>query len=305
MKILVTGGAGFIGSHIVDAYLAQGHKVSVLDNLSKGRKSNLNPKISAFYQQDIGSDLDLVFKKEKFDLANHHAAQPSVPLSVKDPIFDAKVNILGQINLLQACAAHKVKKIIFSSSGGAIYGTGVKMPAKETDPLNPISPYGISKMCAEKYIQYFASEYGLKYTILRYANVYGPRDHFDSGHVITVFTHLLLKGKKPTIDWDGNQSKDYVYVDDVTDINCRALEKGKNEIYNVGSGIATSVNEIYKIFMDVLRLNLTPERAPKRAGDLRLFYLNAKKAKRDLGWQPKVDLRTGIQKTVEWFQKNR
>jgi len=304
MKILVTGGAGFIGSHIVDAYIAAGHKVSVLDNLSTGEEKNINPKVANFYKLDLQGDISEVFK-EKYDVVNHHAAQPLIPPSVKDPVFDAMVNIVGEIKLLQACVAHKVKKFIFSSSGGAVYGSGVKMPANENSLLNPISPYGISKLAAEKYIQYFASEYGLRYTIFRYPNVIGPRDHFNSGHVVTVFTKLLIQGKTPTIEWDGEQSKDYIYVEDAVDANLRALNRGENQIYNLGFGKAVSVNEIYKLFMEVMNLNLTPNRAPKRAGDLGLFYLNAKKAQRELGWKPTVDLHEGIKRTVEWFSVNK
>ena len=301
-KILVTGGAGFIGSHLVDAYLEAGHRVVVLDNLSSGEAENINSKVTAFYHQDINSDLDAVFKKEKFDLVCHHAAQPLVGPSVTDPISDAEINILGQIRLLQACVKFKVKKIVFSSSGGAVYGDGAVLPVKETAPLNPISPYGISKASAERYIQFFASEYGLDYTILRYANVFGPRDHFNSGHVITVFTHLLLRNKVPVIDWDGEQSKDYVYVSDVVEINKKILTAGKNQIYNVGFGKGVSVNEIYQKFLKVLGKDIKPTSGPKRPGDVRLFYLDSSKARNELDWEPRVRIEDGIAKTIEWFR---
>ena len=247
MKILVTGGAGFIGSHIADAFIAHGHQVTIIDNLVTGRRENVNAQ-AAFHQIDIcDGGVAEIFARGQFDAVCHHAAQMDVRRSVADPRYDAEVNILGTLNLLQQCQNTGVKKFLFASTGGAIYGEQVRFPADEEHPTWPASPYGISKLACEKYIYFFAQNYGLRYVFLRYANVYGPRQNpYGEAGVVAIFSTRLLKGEQAVINGDGKQTRDYVFVGDVVRANLLALHYPENDYFNIGTGIETDVNTIYQ-----------------------------------------------------------
>ncbi|MDR2708982.1 MAG: NAD-dependent epimerase/dehydratase family protein [Elusimicrobiota bacterium] len=307
MKILVTGGAGFIGSNIVDALIAKGDKVSIIDNLSTGNKKNINPQ-SAFYKADISNEKKVfeIFKKEKPEIVIHEAAQIDVRKSVLDPAYDAKVNIMGSINILKAAQDSGVKKIIFASSGGTIYGEcGAKAP-DENVCGNPLSPYGIAKFSVEFYIKFYWQIYGLKYTILRYANVFGPRqDPFGEAGVVAIFAKRMLAGEDIFIYGDGKQMRDYVFVGDVVNANLKALTKGDNQIINIGSQKAVSVLELAKIMAEITGYTKKPVMKPKRAGELFKNFLNCAKAKKVLNWKPQYDLKKGIAKTIEFFDNQR
>ncbi|MFL5626791.1 MAG: SDR family NAD(P)-dependent oxidoreductase [Ktedonobacteraceae bacterium] len=307
MKILVTGGAGFIGSHIVDQYVAAGHEVAVVDNLwteGGGKKTNLNSQ-ARFYQVDITDDasLDAVFDEVQPEIVCHQAAQHSVAVSTKNPRLDARVNVLGLLNVLTNCTRLGTRKIIFASSG-ATYGTPARLPIDEEVDQRPESPYGITKMIAEYYLRYWQEAHGLTYTALRYGNVYGPRqDPNGEAGVIAIFSRRFLKHETIRIDWDGEQQKDYVYVKDVARANLLALDHGDNDIFCIGTGQGTSVNAIYKTLEEII--GYTPEivKAPKRPGDIHLAYFNCSKAARILGWQPQVSLQEGIKATVAYFKQ--
>ena len=307
MRILVTGGAGFIGSHIVDQCIAAGHEVLVIDNLwgeGGGKEKNVNPK-ARFYQADITDDLsmDRVFSEFQPEIVSHQAAQHSVSVSTKHPKLDAQVNVLGLLNVLTNSARTGVRKIVFASSG-ATYGTPVRLPIDEDVPQRPESPYGITKMIAEYYLRYWQQAYGLTYTALRYGNVYGPRqDPNGEAGVIAIFAKRFLKQEQVRIDWDGEQQKDYVYVGDVARANVLAFDHGDNDIFCIGTGKGTSVNQIYAALETLT--SYTPEivRAPKRAGDIHLAYFNCSKAERILGWKPEVGIEEGIRATVDYFRQ--
>ncbi|MEE4311809.1 MAG: NAD-dependent epimerase/dehydratase family protein [candidate division KSB1 bacterium] len=305
MKILVTGGAGFIGSHVVDAYIEKGHDVVVVDNLVTGQMENVNPK-AKFFKMNIGdSGLFKIFKEEKIDAVNHHAAQMDIRLSVKDPIYDAQNNILGTINLLQASVQNGVKKFIFISSGGAIYGEQEYFPADEEHPTRPLSPYGITKLAGEKYLYYYANEYKLPYTVFRYANIYGPRQNpRGEAGVVAIFTTRLLKGEQPVINGDGKQTRDYVYVGDVVDANLRALEYGESDYFNIGTGIETDVNEIFGQLNAYTGGKAEDFHGPVKPGEQLRSLLNYEKAEKLLKWVPKVDLEQGLKETVAFFREN-
>jgi len=301
-KIIVTGGAGFIGSHIVDRYIELGHEVIAVDNLATGYAENVNPD-ARFYELDVRStEFAQLILSERPEVINHHAAQTKVQTSNEQPDYDADVNILGIINLLRSAAATKVRKVIFASSGGTVYGTCDRLPISETEPFSPQSPYGISKTTSEFYLRYFAANWSVSYTALRYANIYGPRDTISSEHVITVFISRLLKGKTPIIHWDGEQAKDYVFVDDVTAANVLALDLGDNEAYNIGYGEPTTVNTIYHQLVNVSGIDIPAQYGPKRMGDVRLFYLDSSKAEQELGWRPRVTSGEGLECTLAWYQ---
>lgn len=305
MKILVTGGAGFIGSHVVDAYLSRGHEVVVVDDLSSGRRENLNPK-AEFFKLDIQDEqLAELFVHGHFDVVNHHAAQMDVRKSVADPKFDARVNVLGTLNLLQNCVKHRVKKIIFASTGGAVYGEQDYFPADETHPTWPISPYGITKLTCEKYLFFYRTEYGLQYVILRYANVYGPRQnpHGEAG-VVAIFTERLLKGEQPIINGDGKQTRDYVFVGDVMQANAIALDFKETDIFNIGTGIETDVNTIYKGVNEFTGANKEEFHGSAKPGEQLRSSLSYSKAEKILGWKPETELQDGLKKTVEFFKRN-
>jgi UDP-glucose 4-epimerase len=299
VKSLVTGGAGFIGSHIVDTLLALGHDVAVVDNLVTGKRSNLNPR-GRFYEVDIVDPaLREVLTSERPEVVFHEAAQMSVKVSTDNPLYDARVNVLGLLNLLEGCVAAGVRKVVFASSG-ATYGNPSYLPMDEDHPQLPESPYGITKFVAEHYLKYYALDRGLKYTALRYGNVYGPRqDSFGEAGVIAIFVRHLLSGITPVIHWDGEQTRDYVYVADVARANLLAAAAGDNRIYCIGTGAGTSVNRIYELLCKSVGVSVKPERAPRRPGDLRAAYFDIRRARDELGWEPTVGLRDGIARTVE------
>ena len=244
--MLVTGGAGFIGSHVVDALIEEGHSVVVIDDLSSGKREHVHHD-AKFHQLDIRSpDLEGVFAEERPEVVNHHAAQVDVRVSMADPIFDADVNILGSLNLLECARSHGVEKLIYASTGGAVYGQPAYLPCDEDHPVEPICPYGISKLAVEHYLYLYRQSYGLEYTILRYANVYGPRqDPFGEGGVVAIFARQMVEGEQVVINGSGEQERDFVYVDDVVRANLVAMERGDGETYNLGRGVGTSVNELF------------------------------------------------------------
>lgn len=304
MKILVTGGAGFIGSHLTDAFIAQGHEVVVIDNLVTGRKENLNPN-AKFYETDIRSaEVAEIFAREKFDAICHQAAQLDVRKSVADPRYDADVNILGTLNLLEQARATGVKKILFASSGGAMYGEQEKFPADEEHRTWPASPYGITKLTCEKYIAVFGQMYGMTYGLMRYANVYGPRQspHGEAG-VVAIFAARLLAGEQAVINGDGKQTRDYVYVGDVVAANVAALNYTHSDYFNVGTGIETDVNELFAIINRTTGNRAQEQHVPAKAGEQMRSVLDWSKAKRLLGWEPKMKLNDGLAETVDWFRK--
>ncbi len=304
MKVLVTGGAGFIGSHVADAYLQKGHDVVVVDDLSSGRRENVHPR-ATFVQLDIrDSRLEEVFRSGHFDVVNHLAAQMDVRKSVADPLYDASINVLGGLNVFEHARKHGVKKIIFSSTGGAIYGEQDFFPADEQHPLRPLSPYGITKLCTEKYLFYYREVYGIDYVILRYANVYGPRQnpHGEAG-VVAIFASRLIQGEEPVINGDGKQTRDYTFVGDVVKANLAALEYRGSDIFNVGTGIETDVNFLFR----TLRANLNPScperHGPAKAGEQLRSVISSSKIQKELGWSPSVSLEEGLRITAEYFKK--
>ena len=303
MKILVTGGAGFIGSNIVDAFLDAGHEVAVLDNLSTGKRENLNPR-AVFFEADLrDKKIDEIVSNFKPEIICHCAAQIDVRKSVTDPVYNAEVNEIGTLNLLQSAVKNKVGKIVFSSTGGAIYGeVGKKNGADENYPQEPISPYAITKRSVEMYLYAYKVLYGLTYTVLRYGNVYGPRqDPLGEAGVIAIFCGKMLKGETPTIFGDGKQLRDYVFVSDVAAANLLALTGGDNQIYTVGTSHGVSVNELFSHLKDLLALKHDAVYAPPRQGELFRSVLSAKKIKKELGWKPKVSIKKGLKLTLKWY----
>jgi UDP-glucose 4-epimerase len=304
MKILVTGGAGFIGSNIVDELIEKKHKVVIVDNLATGNIKNINKK-AKFYKVSVcdKKKIDEIFKKEKIDIVIHHAAQLDVRKSVEEPCFDADVNIKGALNILEACKNTKVKKIIFASSGGTIYGEcGSKAP-DEKSFANPLSPYGVAKLSVEHYIKAYSALYGLKYTILRYANVYGPRQDVNGeAGVVAIFIGRMSQNKEFFIFGDGKQLRDYVYVKDVVSANIKSLTKGNNEVINIGTKKTTSVTKLAQELSKIIGYKKKPVFKPKRNGELYKSFLGISKAKKVLGWEPKVDIIKGLKNTVDYFR---
>jgi len=313
MKILVTGGAGFIGSNVVDAYIEAGHDVVIMDNLFSGKWENINPK-AKFYLMDIRSaEVYKVFEKEQFDIINHHAAQMSVPASVEDPLFDADVNVKGFVNLLEAARENNVKKIIFISSGGAIYGEAEEFPTSEKSPALPLSPYAITKSVSEQYLAFYKHQYDLDFTILRYANVYGPRQipHGEAG-VVAVFMDRLLARKACTVyhfdDEPRGMTRDYCFVGDIVQANLLAIEKGSGQAFNIGTGKDTHTADLFNVVFDSMKA-VKPDipdelknynTGPARLGDLTKSCLLCGKAEQGLGFAVKYSLKDGLAKTVNW-----
>lgn len=305
MKVLVTGGAGFIGSHVVDVLIEAGHQVAIVDNLWEhggGKKENLNPE-AVFYEMDIrDAALQKVFEAERPEAICHLAAQHSVKISTDDPAYDASVNILGLINLLQHASRYGVRKIVFSSSG-ATYGTVEKLPVDENTRQQPESPYGTTKMASEFYLRFWKNMYGLDFTILRYGNVYGPRqDPLGEAGVIAIFARQILLNEPVRIDWDGEQQKDYVFVRDVARANLLALDAGNGEAYCIACGKGTSVNQLYRGLVNDIGHDVEIKRAPKRPGDIYLTYFDCSKACTELGWEAEVGLEDGLRLTVDYFR---
>lgn len=304
MNILVTGGAGFIGSHVVDAYINGGHNVVVIDDLSSGVKENVNPT-AEFHQIDIRSaDVEQIFRRHTIDVVNHHAAQMDVRRSVADPKFDASVNVLGGLNIFESARQCGVKKIIFSSTGGAIYGEQDYFPADEEHPVRPLSPYGITKLVTEKYLFYYKEVYGIEHVVLRYANVYGPRQnpHGEAG-VVAIFAKKMLHGESPVINGDGRQTRDYTFVGDVVKASVLALNYQGSNIFNIGTGIETDVNELFRILRGWLSPNCEELHGPGKQGEQRRSVISSRKIERALGWKPGVELSEGLRLTAEYFKK--
>jgi len=304
MNILVTGGAGFIGSHIVDAYLERGHSVSVIDNLSSGRKSNLDPR-AVFHHVDI-RDADrvrAVFEQGKFDGMNHHAAQIDVRKSVADPVSDASINLLGVLTLLEQCVRTGVRKIMFASTGGAIYGEQDYFPADEVHPTRPISPYGVAKLATEQYLFYYKTLYGLDYVALRYANVYGPRQNPEGeAGVVAIFSRKLLAGETPTINGDGKQTRDYVYVGDVVRANVLALDLQGSCTLNIGTGKETDVRQLFSTLRALTGSECREHHGEGKKGEQLRSVLSADRIHSMTGWRPSTPLEDGLRQTVEFFR---
>lgn len=304
MKVLVTGGAGFIGSHIVDGLILEGYDVVIVDNLSSGSEKNINKK-AKFYKVNIqDSELESIFQKERPDYVSHQAAQKDVRFSVADPVFDAEVNIIGTINILQNCVKYKVKKIIFASTGGAIYGEQDVFPANESHPTRPISPYGISKLSAEHYMHFYKTCYGLDCVLLRYANVYGPKqDPLGEAGVIAIFVHNMLNGKQSVINGDGEQTRDFVYVEDVSRANILAIQNSTGDaIFNIGTGIETSINNVFNSLTNIINPTITAIHGPAKEGEQRRSVIDYKRASEILHWVPEASFLHGLEKTFCYFK---
>lgn len=299
MKILVTGGAGFIASHIVDELLISGHEVAIVDSITHGKTNNINVD-ARFYEMDIRSEKILGALKEfKPEVIIHNAAQISVPKSIANPLEDASVNILGSINVLEAAKQAGVRKIIYPASA-AIFGQPSYLPIDEAHPLNMISGYGVTKHTVEHYLSVYKELYGMEYFIMRYSNVYGPRqDSSGEGGVVSIFSEKLIKGERPYIYGDGEQIRDFIYVKDIVKANIVALETNKTGIYNVCTCHKTTVNQLYKIINDLLGKNIEPIYAKEREGDIRDSYMSYKKIFDEIGWKPKYDINQGIAETLE------
>jgi UDP-glucose 4-epimerase len=306
VKILVTGGAGFIGSHVVDAYVAAGHEVAVLDNLSTGREENVNPA-ARLHRVDVRSlaDVQRTFTAFKPDIVNHHAAQAEVPKSVADPGNDALINVVGGLNVLKAAVDNSVRKVIFSSTGGALYGEPDIVPADEDHPVRPLSPYGTSKLAFEQYLGTFDRTFGLRFTTLRYANIYGARQdfHAEEGRVVAIFASRMIEGKPVTIDGDGSQSRDLLHVGDAAMANLAALERGDGGTFHVSTGIPIMVNDVFRKLALLTEYKLEPRLGPSRKGDVYRIALDNTRAKEQLGWEPRIQLEEGLRLTVEYFRE--
>ena len=308
LKILVTGGAGFIASHLVDRLIAEGHRVIVVDNLSAGEKKNVNPK-AVFYKVDICDlkDLEEVFKKERPEIVDHHAAHVNVRKSVEMPVYDANINILGSLNLCELSKKYQIRKFIYVSTGGAVYGEPKNLPVQETSPIEPLCQYGVSKHTVEHYLYVFYKLYDLNYTVLRYSNVYGPRQspHGEAG-VVAIFSELLLQNIRPTIFGDGSKTRDYVYVDDIVSANIIVIgDAGSGGIYNLGWGKEVSDLDVFNTVKRALASNIEPIFGQKRPGEIDHISLDSSKAQNDLGWKPKVTFDEGIKLATQYYRKHK
>ncbi|MEE8185630.1 MAG: NAD-dependent epimerase/dehydratase family protein [Thermodesulfobacteriota bacterium] len=305
MKILVTGGAGFIASHIVDSYVVSGHDVVIIDDLSTGKEENINQKVT-FYRMDIRDNgAEEIFKKERPEVVNHHAAQMDVRRSVEDPSFDASVNIIGTLNLLENCIRYDVQRFIFASTGGAIYGEQEYFPADEGHPERPLSPYGISKLACERYLFYYKMIHRLEYVALRYSNVYGPRQnpHGEAG-VVAIFTEKMLRGEQPVINGDGCQTRDFLYIGDVVEANKHAISASEGGTFNIGTAIETDINGLFRRLVDLTGSECREIHDPPKEGEQMRSVIDWNKAKGTLGWRPVVSLEEGLRETVMWFKRS-
>lgn len=304
MKVLVTGGAGFIGSHLVDRLLQEGHEVVIVDNLSTGKRRNIN-RAARFYKLDIQSwRLERVFRNERPSVVMHLAAQMDVRKSVEDPMFDAQVNILGTLNVLQQAVKHGTRKVVFSSSGGAIYGEQDVFPALETHPTRPLSPYGLSKLCGEQYLSYFQRVGGLQVVSLRYANVYGPRqDPEGEAGVVAIFIQKLLNNEQAVINGNGRQTRDFVFVDDVVEANLAMMGQESSGAYNVGTGVETSINDLFRILAQHTGSTCKEVHGPAKKGEQARSVIDSGKLRHEMSWEPKTGLSEGLKRTVEYFKE--
>jgi len=301
---LVTGGAGFIGSHLVDRLLTLGYRVVVIDNLSSGKLKNLNPAAS-FHHSDITQPASAeVFQMEQPDFVFHLAAQTSVSYSTRDPVKDSEVNIIGTLRMLEAARRHGVEKFIYSSTGGALYGEPEVDPCPDDHPVTPLAPYGMSKRLGELEMEFYRRIYRLNYTSLRYGNVYGPRQdpHGEAG-VIAIFSQAMLEGKQPEIFGDGNQERDFICVDDVVEANILATDRGDSMAMNIGTGQRTSVNQIFELLKDIIGYKWGPVHSAARLGDVYQISLETTRAQQELGWTARVGLEEGLRQTVDYFRE--
>jgi UDP-glucose 4-epimerase len=300
MRVLVTGGAGFVGSHVVDRLLAAGHEVSVLDNLSTGKRSNLDPSVR-FYQADIrdADEVRRVFDAERPEVVNHQAAQASVRVAMNEPVRDGEINILGSLNVLDASRCFNVQKFIYASTGGAAVGEPKYNPVDEDHPAEPLSPYGAGKHAVEHYCALYGRNWGLDATILRYANVYGPRqDPLGEAGVIAIFSRQMLVGEDPVINGSGDQERDYVYVSDIAEANLLVLDRGSGRMFHLGTGVGTSVNALFRRLAALTNHARPPKHGPALPGEVYKIALSAERARRELSWEPRVSLDEGLQLTV-------
>lgn len=304
MKVLVTGGAGFIGSHVVDRLVQEGHDVTVVDNLCTGKRKNV-PRAAQFYKLDIESaKLERAFRNERPSIVIHLAAQMNVRKSVEDPLFDARVNVLGTLNVVEQAAKFGARKVIFSSSGGAIYGEQNAFPAAESHVTQPLSPYGISKLCGEQYLSYYNRLSGIQVASLRYANVYGPRqDPEGEAGVVAIFIQKLLNQEQPVIYGNGRQTRDFVYVEDVVEANLIAMGQEAQGVFNVGTGIETSINDLYSLVLELTKSDCKEMHGPAKKGEQARSVIDATKLRHELGWESKIDLREGLRRTVSYFRE--
>jgi UDP-glucose 4-epimerase len=306
LKILVTGGAGFIGSHVVDAYVTAGHEVAVLDNLATGREDNVNPD-ARLHRVDVrdAAEVSSVIAAFGPEVVNHHAAQAEVPKSVADPGYDALVNVVGGLNVLRACVDAGVRKVVFSSTGGALYGEPDIVPCDEDHPIRPLSPYGTAKYCFEQYLAMFERTFGLRYTTLRYANVYGARQDFfaEEGRVVAIFASRMIEGRAVTVDGDGNQSRDMIHVGDVAMANLAALDRGDGGTYHVSTGIPVTVNDLFRKIALLTGYREEPRSGPPRKGDVYRIALENGRAAKELLWEPRIQLEEGLRITVDYFRE--
>lgn len=303
MRILVTGGAGFIGSHVADAFLSAGHEVAVVDNFSTGQRRNV-PEGAHLVEADLLDPSVTQFVADFHpELIDHHAAHADVFESVRDPVRDARTNVMGTVALLDAAVRAKVRKVIFISSGGAIYGDPEHTPCREDHPARPVSPYAASKLAGEEYLRMFGRTYGLEYTILRYPNVYGPRQHpyTEEGQVIALFARMMLAGRQPTIFGDGDQARDFVFVRDVAHANLSALDRGSSQVLNLGTGAWVTVNQVYERLQVLTGFEDAPNYAPARPGEVYRIALDAGRAQVELGWRAETAFDDGLRATVDWI----
>ena len=304
MKVLVTGGAGFIGSHLVDRLVLEGHEAVVVDNLATGKRRNIN-RGARFYKMDIQSwRLERVFRNERPNVVMHLAAQMDVRKSVEDPMFDAQVNVLGTLNVLQQAVKHGVRKVVFSSSGGAIYGEQETYPAAESHVTKPLSPYGLSKLCGEQYLSYFQRVSGLQAVSLRYANVYGPRqDPEGEAGVVAIFIQKMLNNEQAVINGNGRQTRDFVFVDDVVEENLAMIGQETQGTYNVGTGVETSINDLFRILNQHTGSNCKEVHGPSKKGEQARSVIDSTKLRHEVSWEPRADLSEGLKKTVDYFRE--
>ena len=303
MNILVTGGAGFIGSHIVNTYIEAGHHVTVIDNLSSGKLRHLNPKVK-FYEMDIiDPKVTKILKNEAIQIINHHAAQISVSKSVADPLSDVNSNIIGTLQLLQSAVSLGINKFLFASTGGGMYGEQIFFPASEDHPCHPMSPYGISKLCAENYLRFYCTQYGLSTTILRYSNVFGPHQNsMGEAGVVAIFCERLVKNKKPIIYGDGEQTRDFISVSDIAQANLIALDSACTGTFNLGTGKETSINSLTNYLLKISGKSINTDHGPVRTGEQRRSVIDYKKFHEGFGWKPETQLEQGLIETYNFFR---